>query len=272
MSKTSAPRGDTIQLRELERGSALGFWHRPVEGFAWREDLVVLESGHHQAEADDGGPWLVPVGTRWERYPVLRKRSRVLADFDRVSRAPTPDAIRAFANEYGWLGFPCGVSVPAGPIFDAEPLTIWRRELLRFRELREVWGAVRVLQNVRLHDQREIKGARGWLTRHVRWSPDHTAVTYHNLLLNSATVEKAQCAVAAVRRRRRRLHQRLRTWQNSHAGSRLRASYRRYRARVAVRTAVATYRKRTYSPARREDGESRRKGRRWPERRVQCSE
>jgi adenine-specific DNA-methyltransferase len=28
----------------------------------------------------------------------------------------------------------------------------------------------------------------------------------------------------------------------------------------------------TYSPARREDGESRRKGRRWPERRVQCSE
>jgi putative DNA methylase len=39
-----------------------------------------------------------------------------------------------------------------------------------------------------------------------------------------------------------------------------------------VSNAPITFAYGTYSPARREDGESRRKGRRWPERRVQCSE
>lgn len=150
----------------LEDGLAvsdgLGFLWRPADGFAWEERPSL---GDGPRGAGPLGLWLVPHGAR-VAFRVPRghgflERFAALPSGIGPSGAAAPgdlDAIRRYADRYGWLGAEeTGSLAPRAPRWEieaGEPAGVWERHIGQVRELLHTIADVRTLEagsEARLH-------------------------------------------------------------------------------------------------------------------------
>jgi len=159
-----------LPLTEAQEGMLAGLWYRLLDGFVWRDDLMPASTRY-------SGPWLVRAGDTREQYPVL-KRKNLLQDFARLAEDPSRDGIRRFAGRYGWLGLeqPVVSSPAGGPLQWAEPLSLWRQELLAIRDLWETWGALRTLEHKESEGPTACRAARRRLEERIQWGQDGSII------------------------------------------------------------------------------------------------
>jgi hypothetical protein len=115
-----------------------GFWTKPVAGHEW------VERQYHDAfrrQPDDPGPWLIPIGDDWIRYPILRRR-RLLPELVDLGKKCTPDRILAFANRWGSLGL--GERTIPGAFCFAASLTTWHQQSEMISALWHLWEWTRM--------------------------------------------------------------------------------------------------------------------------------
>ena len=155
-----------------------GRWWVPEDGFVWDDHLREAMTSTPQ----EVGPWLRMKRSDEQaivrRYPVLN-RPQLLAHFWHVAEDPSMDRIRRFANRWGWLGRDTAVAPEnGGTVQNAEALSIWWDELLKFRSLYEMWKAVRVIDQSDVNGITRVKDAWFLLKDRIVWHQDKTTVAY----------------------------------------------------------------------------------------------
>ena len=149
-------------------------WAVPKEGCQWIRGVSVTPGQEREKPSDyisNGVPFsgLMDMGTP---YRPLHEYSALFRSF--ALTVPTKDGILGFANSYGVLGLPSSVSiVPAGRrgggyIFTGEPHGDWVNEILKMREIVQLWDLIhrspfkekaQLESRMQLHEDSEI-GAR----------------------------------------------------------------------------------------------------------------
>lgn len=122
---------------DLDRPLA-GFWQKPELGYEWI-DWEVGPDEHFDGLPPDLGPWLIPKGREWIRYPILRRR-RLLPVLVELGMKCTPERILTFANEWGSLGR--GERVVPGRLgrgLSGASLGTWRSSAGMFSALWHLW-------------------------------------------------------------------------------------------------------------------------------------
>lgn len=185
---------DGIEQPDID---AFSLWYVPENGYRW-----------FQKDGDDGGdgddkPWyLMPNGSpaaseqfeasvaKERAYSVFR-RMTLLRDFDELASrvvkllgpanaSAVKDLIKAFADQYGWLG----VGGSQGSELFVEPLSAWLLKLLEWHDLRTTWKAIKTIRNPEAfgrqddHEKRQRR-AKEALEYLVEWSPNRTEIRYH---------------------------------------------------------------------------------------------
>lgn len=120
------------QAMEPDRPLA-AFWMKPDAGYEWFEWEY---HDHLERQPNDPGPWLVPKGDDWARYPILRRR-RLLPELVGLGRHCTPERILAFANEWGSLGRDERM-VPRN-MSSAASIRTWHQESAKLSVLWQLW-------------------------------------------------------------------------------------------------------------------------------------
>ena len=153
---------DVQPFEVMTRGPFAALLRVPEGGFSVQESLVAL--GSKAGEEGRGSPWLVKNPGAFVRQYAPLAVSNLLRRFTRLK--PTPEAILAFANQYGFLGHslwlrysesgPVRTRVDEMPI--GESLNFWRSEIEQIAQLMAVWELVR-------HERRQE------LSNFVQWSP-----------------------------------------------------------------------------------------------------
>jgi hypothetical protein len=120
-------------------------WNVAQCGYRWDKTTV-----HPSSEEEPPGPRLQQVlhedaapGSHYliRQYAPLRQFTGLFRTF--AETALTPEAIRAFANEYGLLGISVFTGLDRSHPVLGERLSEWRKQILLFRRPFEVWELVR---------------------------------------------------------------------------------------------------------------------------------
>jgi hypothetical protein len=160
----------------------------PVDGFEWRDDLRPADGDTIAWDVTDAtrGPWLVALGDIGRRVSTLRS-DNLLRDFDRLAADPTHDRFRAFAGRFGFLAKPALLAPVAlrgtGPFQSTELLRGERLgdlygEVRVWRDVRETWNDMRVLEDPDAVSGRTVARARRRLEERIHVSDDGRVVRY----------------------------------------------------------------------------------------------
>jgi hypothetical protein len=143
----------------------IGFY--PTQGFHWDTELRPAPGLVKQEDLPDF-PWLVSeaVGIRElsQRYSLFREKT-ILRDFALLS--PTTDAIKGFADRYGYLGELVPLIYPdkVGILWAGEALQYWTEQIEEMNRVVTIWGMV---QN------RQVEA----LKAHVIWKSDPDSILF----------------------------------------------------------------------------------------------
>ncbi len=148
-----------------------------------------LRDGDVPRAEGEAAPYLVLVGDPFEGEPYEPLRDQTLLPaFAQLSESPTPRAIRRFASQYGWLTEPEHLQEIASPsrVTLGEPLSVWRRELARFRS---IWRPARAVLSPRLRTSRAYlaehltERGSGWWSWHESYGDEtESKTTLHTYL------------------------------------------------------------------------------------------
>jgi hypothetical protein len=151
----------------------------PVGGFTWRDDVRPPDAEGARIAWDETpetkGPWLVRAEGMGRRVPTLQTW-RLLVDFDRLARNPTPERFAGFAGRFGFLETPTMLAPlslrGSGPIssdtlLEGERLGDLYRAARLWRDLRECWEDMRVLEEADSNPDRTVAAARRRLSSRI---------------------------------------------------------------------------------------------------------